>query len=102
MIKDNDTLDSEKVILESPMSFTGATKRIWPEMMDKNVNKYVKWLLLFPMTLFVLYIVYAVIFTWYMIFGLLLLPFRLMMRSSRNKKKQEMQHRELLQSLKSS
>lgn len=94
----NGKLQSENVIIESPMSFTGATKRIWP-LLGRSDNKYVKWLVLFPTILITLYIVYVIILCWYCVFGIFLIPFRVMRRGQRRKKQQELQHRELMQAL---
>lgn len=91
-------LESEDIVIESPMSFTGATKRIW-RVMEFKGNVWVKWLVIFPAVVLTLYFVYSFIFVWYLVFGLFLVPFRLLRRSSRKKQVTAAQHRELMTAL---
>lgn len=87
-------LESEKVIVEAPLSFTGATKRIW--RLTENENQKLRWFLLIPLTLVLLFFVYCFILCWYTVFGVFLLPYRLIRRSQRKNKRDELRHRELL------
>ena len=105
-----DQLQSERVIVQAPLSFTGSTKRILrltePKRAFALQNIVRPW---WKGTLFVLLdslIVLAVgvfLFTawifdagWYLLFGLLLVPYRLIRRSDRNRKRDALQHREVL------
>lgn len=89
----NSQLQSERVIVEAPMSFTGSAKRIW--RLTGNSEGGMKWVL---GTLAVVSIVlaWAVILCWYVIFGLLVVPYRLVRRGQRKRKLEDARHRELL------
>lgn len=86
---------SESIIIESPTSFTGATKRIW-RVSDSTAYRLVAAFLILPT-------VYVFIIFWYVIifglFGIFVIPFRLLTRSNRKQKKADAQHRELLEAL---
>jgi hypothetical protein len=90
------TLGSEDVILDAPMSFTGATKRT---LRFSNAHACQKW---WSKTLAVTGLVlwftlaYAAILCWYLIFGLLLVPYRLIRRSQRRDEQRRRQHAELM------
>jgi hypothetical protein len=91
-----DTIGSEDVILDAPMSFTGITKRTlrfsrrhprdywWSETLA--VTGLALWLT----------VMYAVILYWYCIFGIWLVPYRLIRRSQRRDVQRRRQHAELL------
>jgi hypothetical protein len=75
-------------------------KRIW--LMTHAENVWVKWLLLIPFALTFICLVWGFILIWYCLFGILLIPWRLLRRSDRKKKKRQLQHRELLEQLQKS
>lgn len=79
---------SEDVILEAPMSFIGASRRIWRVFPEG-------WYWAFPA---VLVIALALLFVacWYLLWGLWLVPYRLIRRGHRRRKLDEMRHRETL------
>lgn len=90
-------LESEKIIIESPTSFTGATKRLWKVVEDKHwAIQVIYGVVVFP-------IAYTFIFMWYVIifglFGIFVIPFRLFTRGSRKKKVEEARHREMIATL---
>lgn len=85
---------SKKIIVEAPFSFTGATKRIWP--LTNSDNAQLKYFVLVPSVILLLCVCYLAIATWYAMFGLLLVPYRLMRRSQRKNKLRDAQHAELL------
>lgn len=82
---------SEKIVIEAPMSYAGSRKRI----MGLSDNLAVKLLLLVPLVL----IAWCFVFVWYLIFGILVFPYRLIRRGSRKRKKADAQHREILEAL---
>jgi hypothetical protein len=86
----HETLGSERVVVSAPMSFAGSTQRILigTEQWHPAIR--------IPVLLIGLPLVWAVILIWYMIFGLLLVPYRLLRRGSRKRKRQGLQHREML------
>lgn len=83
----NEPLESERVIIEAPMSFTGSAKRIW----RLSTIGWVRALLVL-----VILTAWTVVLVWYCTFGLLLVPYRLIRRSSRKQKRDELRHRELV------
>ena len=94
-------LQSEKVVISSPLSFDGSARRIWK--ITHTDNALVKWVLLIPVALMIVSMAWMFVLCWYMVmyglFGLLFIPFRLMRRSSRKQKRDKLQHRELLQAI---
>jgi hypothetical protein len=93
------TLGSEAVILEAPFSYVGSTKRTlrW----FKHHHAKATWLLILEYIGLVLWLTLAWTFItgWYALFGLLLVPYRLIRRSARKNEKQSRQHAELLAQL---
>ena len=90
-----DKLQSEKVVVQAPMSFTGSAKRLWKITGNNPVQKA---LLAIPAIVLIV-LAWMLILVWYLVFGLLLVPYRLLRRGSRKRKKQEKQHREVLEKI---
>jgi hypothetical protein len=90
-------LASEQVIISSPMSFSGSTARIW--RITHTNNAAIKWLIAIPLAICFILTAWSIILCWYMLFGVFLIPYRLLRRSQRKAKKRELQHRELLAAL---
>lgn len=88
---------SQLVVIESPMSFTGSAKRLWKLTWVTNV--WLKWLILVPVALIVISVAWFVIVFWYMIFGILLIPYRLIRRSGRKNKRDNFRHHEILEAI---
>lgn len=87
-------LASEKVIVAAPLSFAGSAARIW-KITDTD-NVWLKWLVLIPSGVILITLAWCFIACWYVIFGLLLVPYRLVRRSSRKNKRDNLRHREML------
>jgi Flp pilus assembly protein TadB len=91
-------LASEKVVISAPTSFSGSAARIW-KMTDSD-NAWIKWLLLVPIALGLIFMAWSFVAIWYVVifglFGIFVIPFRLLTRSGRNRKRNALQHRELL------
>lgn len=94
----SEKLASEKVVVSAPTSFSGSAARIW-KMTDSD-NAWLKWLLLVPVALILIFMAWSFVAIWYFIifglFGIFVIPFRLLTRSGRNRKRNKLQHRELL------
>jgi hypothetical protein len=90
------TLGSEQVILDAPMSFTGCTKRTLRYASQHPRRSW--WGKTLAVTGLVLWLTVAwcVILCWYLIFGLWLVPYRLIRRSQRRDEQRRRQHAELL------
>lgn len=93
----NSKLASEKVVISAPMSFHGSAARTWK--ITNTANPYVKWLVLVPLAIILISIVWFLVMCWYLIFGLLLVPYRLIRRSSRKNKREQLRHREVLEAV---
>ena len=88
----SEKLASEKIVVASPMSFSGSAARL----LNLSDNLLVRVLFIVPAILFW----WCLVALWYMFFGIFLIPFRLVMRGSRKRKRDEARHRELLQAVK--
>lgn len=92
---------SEKVIISAPTSFSGPAARIWK--ITESDNDLVKWLLLVPIAFGLIFMAWSFVAIWYFIifglFGVFVIPFRLLMRSGRKRKRNSLQHRELLEAI---
>ena len=86
-------LGSERVVVQSPMSYSGSAARIW-RMTDVNV--WVRWLLAVPAAVLLIVVVWVVVTGWYLLVGLLVAPWRLIRRGGRKRKRDRLRHRELL------
>lgn len=94
-------LASEKVVISAPTSFSGSAARIW-KMTDSD-NAWLKWLLLVPVALMLIFMAWSFVAIWYFIifglFGIFVIPFRLLTRSGRKRTRGKLQHRELLEAI---
>ncbi len=79
--------------IEAPMSLTGSYKRIWAYSKHPAYQVFAV-VVLIP-------IAWSLIVVWYLIFGLWLVPYRLLRRSSRKNKIAERRHQELLDVMRS-
>lgn len=80
-------LASEQIVVSAPMSFTGSLKR------TRNwFNGWVFWVAGLPLLL----LWWVAILCWYLVFGLFLVPFRLIRRGSRKRKLADARHREMM------
>lgn len=90
-------LASEKVVIAAPMSFAGSGARLW-KLTDVD-NTTLKWLVLAPIAVVLIAAAWTIVAGWYLVFGLLLVPYRLVRRGSRKRKREDLQHRELLEAM---
>ena len=94
----SEKLASEKVVVSAPTSFSGSAARIWK--ITNSDNAWLKWFLLVPLALILIFMAWSFVAIWYFIifglFGIFVIPFRLLTRSGRNRKRNALQHRELL------
>lgn len=89
-------LASERVILAAPMSFSGSRARIW-RLTELGDGVWLKWLLLVPLAVILVCAAWCAVFAWYCVFGIFVIPWRLLRRGQRKNKKMELQHREILE-----
>jgi uncharacterized membrane-anchored protein len=88
---------SEKVVLAAPLSFAGSAGRIWPLRLKSDDTW--KRAALIVLALVLIALAWTVVLSWYIIFGLLLVPYRIVRRGQRKRKMQGFQHRETLSAI---
>lgn len=88
------SLASERVIINAPMSFAGAAQRAWRIGGDMAGPGRIAMVALVIIPILVVW--WATIILWYFIFGLLLVPYRLLRRGARKRKAEALRHREML------
>ncbi|WP_419929164.1 hypothetical protein [Candidatus Poriferisocius sp.] len=95
-------LPSEQVIMESPLSFTGSAKRIIPAVYGKMPRR--RWAVpVAPVVVaLVISVVWVGVFFWYLVWGVLLIPFRLFRRLQLKSEVDELRHREMLDAIRDS
>lgn len=93
-------LKSERMSVAAPMSFTGSAQRLWRIGID--VHPAVRWALLVPLLALLIALAWTAVSAWYLTFGLLLVPYRLVRRGSRKRKLEGRRHRETLDTLRQS
>jgi len=85
-------LSSERVVVEAPFSFTGSAKRIWHGLVWDRTPR-AAWSAL---AILLIAMAWFCVLGWYLTWGLLLVPYRLIRRSGRRRVLLEARHRELL------
>lgn len=85
---------SEQVVIQSPLSYTGSAKRLW--RIGSDTHPAVRWTLA-PLLAVAILLAWCAVTLWYVLFGFILGPWRLIRRGSRKRKQAELRHRELLE-----
>lgn len=87
--------NSSSVIIQSPTSFVGSARRIWKLT---RVKPELPWLKVITMPTAVILIAAAWLLcaVWLVVFGIIMVPWRLLRRGQRKRKQEEMRHQELL------
>ena len=93
-------LESEEVVLASPMSFTGSARRIWKLTRGVRANSLAdvaiySGVILLIAAVWVLVFFWYCLFVWYLLF-VLVVPYRLIRRGQRKRHMEELRHREML------
>lgn len=86
-------LASEKVVIESPTSFAGSAKRIWKITGDNDGPAKIA---LGAVAVVLIGMVWCLVLCWYLIWGIFIIPWRLIRRGGRKRKRDALRHRELL------
>jgi len=96
----NRQLASEKVVISSPLSFSGSAQRIWK--MTNVDNPIVKIVLAFVAVMLIMFAWMFILcwyFVMYVLFGVFFFIFRLFTRSRRKNKRDKLRHREVLDAI---
>ena len=88
-------LHSEEVVVQAPMSFTGSGKRIW-KLTRRLPDAGWKRVLGVTGVVLLIALVWTLVLSWYVLWGIFVIPYRLMRRHQRNSHRQALQHRETL------
>lgn len=93
------TVSKKRAVIAAPMSYAGSLGRVqnglWHDM-----PVWYKWAVGWWVVPIIIFMWWIFIFLWYLIFGLLLAPYRLIRRGTRKSKVQARQHQEILEALK--
>jgi hypothetical protein len=93
-------LDSERVVLAAPMSFAGSTRRLCRALQPRIDQSY-GWRMAAWWTLLVtvLVLAWAGVLVWYCLWGLLLVPYRIIRRGQRKRDLAMLRHREMMSAI---
>jgi hypothetical protein len=92
-------LQSEKVVIAAPMSLAGSAARIW-KLVRLRPEPAAR-IALGAVAILLIGLAWTLVLTWYLVFGLLLVPYRLIRRGSRRRKREALQHREMTAAIQS-
>lgn len=92
------TTSKKRPVVAAPMSFAGSSGRVLNGYWHEMPNWY-KWAVGWWLVPIIIFMWWTFIVLWYALFGLLLIPYRLVRRGSRKRKIQERQHQEILEAL---
>jgi hypothetical protein len=87
-------LASEDVIINAPMSYAGSAQRIM--RIRRRADGGGKLVAITLLAIVLVLVAWAFVTGWYLIWGLLLVPYRLLRRGARKRKAEALRHRELL------
>ena len=87
-------LQSEKVVVAAPLSFAGSAARIWKivRLSDETWMRVV----LGVAAVGLIAIAWCFVLGWYLLWGIFLVPYRIIRRGERKRKRQALQHREMI------
>lgn len=90
--------DKRDVILSAPMSFVGSARRLTRGLWS---NRGLLFRILFGwwLLLTLMMIAWVVIAAWYLTFGIFLIPYRLVRRGSRKRKREDLMHADLISAI---
>ena len=86
-------MDSERVVIQSPTSFVGSARRIW-KLTDLG-PPWVKVLTVLA-ALVLVALAWCLVAVYTVVFGVLLVPWRLLRRGQRKRKQEALRHAELM------
>lgn len=89
-------MKSENIIIQSPTSFVGSARRIW--LLTKLGHPLLK-VLTVPTALLLTAVAWVLCAVWLAVFGVLLVPWRLLRRGSRKRKQEARRHKEMLDAI---
>jgi hypothetical protein len=76
------------------MSFAGSAERLW-KLTRGHANVWAR-AAIYCGVLLLIVVVWAVVLCWYLIWGIWLVPYRLIRRGQRKRRREDLRHREML------
>jgi hypothetical protein len=89
-------LASEEVIISAPMSYVGSSQRIWRIRRRADAHQGGKLVPLTALAVVLILAAWTAITVWYLLWGILLVPYRLLRRGARKRQVEALRHRELM------
>src|SRR5438105_15690544 len=87
-------LASEDVIINAPMSYAGSAQRII--RLRRRADGGAKLVAITFLAILLILMVWVLVTAWYLMWGLWLVPYRLLRRGARKRKAEALRHRELM------
>src|SRR5437763_1034990 len=87
-------LASEDVIINAPLSYAGSAQRIW--RIRRRAAEGWQAVAITLLAIFLILLAWAFVTSWYLVWGLWIVPYRLLRRGARKRKAEALRHRELL------
>lgn len=87
-------LASEDVIISAPMSYAGSAQRIWRLRRRAHTDRELT--AITTLVILLVVIVWVLVTVWYLLWGLWLVPYRLLRRGARKRRAEMLRHRELM------
>jgi Domain of unknown function (DUF1707) len=87
-------LASEDVIINAPMSYAGSAQRII--RLRRHADGGGKLVAITALAILLILVVWTLVTAWYLTWGLMLVPYRLLRRGARKRKAEALRHRELM------
>jgi hypothetical protein len=87
-------LASEDVIISAPMSYVGSAQRII--RLRRRANSEGQLAAITALAILLIVLVWVLVTVWYLTWGLLLVPYRVVRRGARKRKVEALRHRELM------
>lgn len=87
-------LASEDVIINAPMSYAGSAQRIWRLRRRASTDRML--VAITALAVLLVLMVWVLVTAWYLVWGLWLVPYRVLRRGARKRKVEMMRHREML------
>jgi hypothetical protein len=87
-------LASEDIIINAPMSYVGSAQRIM--RLRRRAHTPRALITITVLAILLIVIVWSLVTAWYLLWGLGLVPYRLLRRGARKRKAEMMRHRELM------
>jgi len=85
------------VVVAAPMSFAGSAQRIWK--LTKISDNTPALIALSLAAIVLILCAWSAVLSWYLFFGVLLVPYRLIRRGQRKTKRDNMRHEEMLSAM---